>query len=160
MAEDRIVAMETRSDPSQNFNFKRGAPEGDTTTSPVNASPSKAKMTVDSAGTGSECQLVSRAGLCGRQPKYQGKQPTYNDVMARGWESKSVEAQQQDAIDKSSAGPKLTPAAAARRREQETLQLARLNVLKQLEAAGDERHRKLLQDSLAALEEKLSRIGS
>ena len=78
--------------------------------------------------------------------------------MARGWESKAVEAQQQDASDQSAKGPNLTPEAAALSRQRETLRLARENVLKQLEAAEDERHRKLLQDSLAALEAKLARL--
>lgn len=83
---------------------------------------------------------------------------TYNDAMARGWESKSVEAQQQDASDQSAKGPNLTPEAAALSRQKETLRLARQNILKQLEVAEEELHRKLLQDSLAALEQKLARI--
>lgn len=78
--------------------------------------------------------------------------------MARGWESKSVEAQQQDASDQSAKGPNLTPEAAALSRQKETLRLARQNILKQLEVAEEELHRKLLQDSLAALEQKLARI--
>jgi hypothetical protein len=79
--------------------------------------------------------------------------------MARGWESKSVEAQQAEASE--NAGPpklKLTPEAAARQREQETLRLSRQRVLQQLEASRNPRHRKLLEEELADLEGKISRF--
>ena len=77
--------------------------------------------------------------------------------MARGWESKSVEAQQSEAAEKS-AQPrvKLSPEAAARTRERENLRLARQRVLQQLEQTQNARHRKLLQDTLADLDRKLS----
>ncbi len=77
--------------------------------------------------------------------------------MARGWESKSVEAQQSEAAEKSSERrPRLTVEAAARERERETLRLARQRVLQQLERAQNPRHRSLLQNELAALDAKLS----
>jgi hypothetical protein len=77
--------------------------------------------------------------------------------MARGWESKSVEAQQAEAMEKS-AKPRspISPEEAAHSREKENLRLARQRVLQQLEASTNPRHRKLLQDSLADLDEKLS----
>ena len=80
--------------------------------------------------------------------------------MARGWESKSVEAQQADAGDKS-ARPKikLSAEAAAQQRDRESLRLSRQRVLQQLERAGNPRHRDLLQRELADLEEKLRRLG-
>ncbi|HEV2401848.1 MAG TPA: hypothetical protein VGS27_33250 [Candidatus Sulfotelmatobacter sp.] len=81
--------------------------------------------------------------------------------MARGWESKSVEAQQAEASEKStSARVKLTPEAAVRAREKENVRLARKRVLQQLEQTQNERHRKLLQQTLADLEEKLSKFQS
>jgi hypothetical protein len=77
--------------------------------------------------------------------------------MARGWESKSVEAQQAEAIEESGKPRvKLTPEAAARSRERETLRLARHRVVQQLEQSQNPRHRKLLQDTLADLDQKLS----
>ena len=77
--------------------------------------------------------------------------------MARGWESKSVEAQQSEAIEESGKPRvKLTPEAAARSRERETLRLARHRVVQQLEQSQNPRHRKLLQDTLADLDQKLS----
>jgi len=77
--------------------------------------------------------------------------------MARGWESKSVEEQQSEAAEKS-AQPrvKLSPEAAARTRERENLRLARQRILQQLEQAQNARHRKLLQDTLADLDRKLT----
>ena len=77
--------------------------------------------------------------------------------MARGWESKSVEAQQFEAMQKSSeAQPKLSPEMAVRARERETLRLARQRVLQQLERSTNPRHRSLLENELAALDQKLA----
>ncbi|HVI80177.1 MAG TPA: hypothetical protein VM715_18845 [Candidatus Acidoferrum sp.] len=80
--------------------------------------------------------------------------------MARGWESKSVEAQQAEASEKSSTlRTKLSPEAAARTREREVLLLSRKRVLKQLESASDTRHKILLQEALADLDNKLKRVS-
>jgi len=77
--------------------------------------------------------------------------------MARGWESKSVEAQQADALDKpANARPAMSAEEAARWRQKEGHRLARQRVLQQLENSTDPRHRRILQDSLADLERKLS----
>lgn len=76
--------------------------------------------------------------------------------MARGWESKSVEAQQAERIEASSQRhPPMSKEEAARWREWESLRLSRQTVLQQFEASTNPRHRKMLQDSLAALDEKL-----
>lgn len=77
--------------------------------------------------------------------------------MARGWESKSVEAQQEDATTKSDK-PKirLSAEAAARQRDRETLRLSRQRVLQQLEITQNPKHRDLLQRELAVLDERLS----
>lgn len=81
---------------------------------------------------------------------------TYNSEMARGWESKSVEAQQADASQKSTkSGPKLSAEEAARVRQKEVLRLSRQTVVQQLAANQNPRRRKLLEEALAALDEKL-----
>lgn len=78
--------------------------------------------------------------------------------MARGWESKSVESQQADASEKSARpSPPMSAEEAACFREKESLRLSRQRVLQQLEASTNPRHRKMLQDSLADLDEKLSK---
>jgi hypothetical protein len=79
--------------------------------------------------------------------------------MARGWESKSVEAQQAEANDKT-AKPRtrMSPEAAARSRERETLRLSRQRILQQLESSQNPRHRELLQNALADLDKKLAHL--
>src|SRR5580658_8102988 len=80
----------------------------------------------------------------------------YNHTMARGWESKSVEAQQADAAEK--PGPQrvaMTPPEAARERELESLRLSQQNILQQLEHAHDPRHRRMLEDALAELQHQM-----
>jgi len=78
--------------------------------------------------------------------------------MARGWESKSVEAQVEAAEAKpASAGP-TTPEEAARRRERETLRMARARVMQQLELAQEPRYIKQLNDALAALDSRISKL--
>ena len=82
----------------------------------------------------------------------------YGGFMARGWESKSVEAQQDEAIDKAPPHrPPMSSEAAARWREKESLRLSRQRVLEQLKLSSNPRHRKMLQDSLTDLDEKLKK---
>lgn len=70
-----------------------------------------------------------------------------------------MEAQQADAEEKKApTRPPVTPEEAARCREQENLRLARQRVLEQMAGSLNPRHRKLMQDSLADLEEKLRRL--
>jgi hypothetical protein len=79
--------------------------------------------------------------------------------VARGWESKSVEEQQAAAEEKKDhPRPPMGADEAARWREKENLRLARQGVLQQMEASQNPRHRKVLEDALADLDEKLSRL--
>ena len=79
--------------------------------------------------------------------------------MARGWESKSVESQQADAVEKSgNVRVRMTPEAAARNRELENLRLARLRVAQQIKEAQNPRHRELLESTLADIDEKVRRL--
>ena len=69
-----------------------------------------------------------------------------------------MEAQQAEANDKSAnLHPAMSADEAARWRERESLRLARQRVLEQLEASQNPRHRKLLEDALADLDEKLGK---
>ena len=69
-----------------------------------------------------------------------------------------MEAQQAEANDKSAnLRPAMSADEAARWRERESLRLARQRVLEQLEASQNPRHRKLLEDALADLDEKLGK---
>lgn len=86
--------------------------------------------------------------------------PEYNRTVARGWESKSVEAQQDEARQKTvRSAPPMSAAEAARWRQKENLRLSRQRVLQQMEASQNPRHRKVLQDALADLDEKLKQTS-
>jgi hypothetical protein len=77
--------------------------------------------------------------------------------MARGWESKSVEAQQAEAAEvKSAAKPCLTREDPARLRAKESLRLSRQRVLEQLKSSPNPRHAEMLGAALRELESKLA----
>jgi hypothetical protein len=79
-----------------------------------------------------------------------------NKAMARGWESKSVEAQQADAAEANSTPrPRLTSEQAGRLRERQNLVMARTSIVRQLESASDPRYRALLEQTLKEVEDKL-----
>ncbi len=79
--------------------------------------------------------------------------------MARGWESKSVEAQQADAGEKTQpTGLRLTPQQAQSKRKTEGLQLARQRVLQQLNSVQNLRHRQMLENALADLDRQIESL--
>ena len=75
--------------------------------------------------------------------------------MARGWESKSIESQQDDAGRKTSAGPNLTADERARKQQQAGLQLALAETQAQLSAACRPAHREMLRLRLDAIQAQL-----
>jgi hypothetical protein len=78
--------------------------------------------------------------------------------MARGWESKSVESQMDDAARRGSRTNLVepTPEEINLLRELETLKLSRTRVLSDLDLAQNPRYRDILQRSLAYLNEKIA----
>ncbi|MGA8149119.1 MAG: hypothetical protein WB870_16310 [Gallionellaceae bacterium] len=77
--------------------------------------------------------------------------------MARGWESKSIEQQQADALDqRTSSRPPLSPTEQKLNRQREGLWLARKRLSAQLETATRPEHRQMLEQSLAELDKQLS----
>jgi hypothetical protein len=84
---------------------------------------------------------------------------SYTFCVARGWESKSVEDQQAQAL--SAPGPvkpALTPAQIVTQRERQSLLLSRRHVLQQLEASRSPRHREILHRALADLDSQIARL--
>jgi hypothetical protein len=79
--------------------------------------------------------------------------------MARGWESKSVEEQQSAAFVQTESKQRLTPEQAARKHEQEALDLSRRRIRQQLQSAQNPRHRQMLESALAELDARLARLG-
>ena len=80
--------------------------------------------------------------------------------MARGWESKSVEAQQDEAAGRTTPeSPHLTREEADRLRERETLRLSLQSVVQQLQRSRDPRHRAMLEQALADLQRKIHALS-
>ena len=77
--------------------------------------------------------------------------------MARGWESKSVEQQQElAASDAEQRKPQLSRVQISAKQRRQTLQLSRQRILQQLEVASNPRHRQMLEAALADLEAQLA----
>ncbi|HET7750610.1 MAG TPA: hypothetical protein VFK81_14575 [Terriglobales bacterium] len=80
--------------------------------------------------------------------------------MARGWESKAVEAQVEAASEEpAEAKPRLSAEQLENRRRKDSLTLARAQVLQQLEASSNPRHRSMLESALADLDAELAQLG-
>jgi hypothetical protein len=82
--------------------------------------------------------------------------------MARGWESKSVEAQMENASDAAASGakPALTGDEKKAQRERDNLKLSRAYVLHQIESSTNERYTESLRKALSEIEQKLARLGN
>jgi hypothetical protein len=82
--------------------------------------------------------------------------------MAKGWESKSVEDQMEEA--QRSQGESnwriRTPEERERQRRVETLNLERSRLAQQLERARSETHRRMIQQSLNAIEEEIAALSA
>jgi hypothetical protein len=80
--------------------------------------------------------------------------------MARGWESKSVQAQIESAREREGYHRmRLTPEQAVIEKKCDSLLLQRTRVLHEIEKCRDERYRKTLADGLAFLEAQLTDLG-
>jgi hypothetical protein len=78
--------------------------------------------------------------------------------MARGWESKNVESQQDEAARRHGTGPALTPEEQARRARRSQLELARTRAAADLERATAPAHRSMLEQAIKALDEQLEQL--
>jgi hypothetical protein len=79
--------------------------------------------------------------------------------VARGWESKSIEAQQDAAATPRQKGPDLTREQAARNAERATLMLARTRALSDLQMACAPAHRAMLEQAVADLDRRLALLA-
>jgi hypothetical protein len=81
--------------------------------------------------------------------------------MARGWESKSVEAQIDSVEPRRKHMPVISVSAEIiqRQRERESLQLSRTRVKRDLESATHQRYRDSLQAALQHLDDKLAALA-
>ena len=78
--------------------------------------------------------------------------------MARGWESKAVEAQQDAALNQQPKTPTITAEDAARRSQRATLSLARTRALADLQHACAAAHRAMLEQAIADLDKRLAAL--
>jgi hypothetical protein len=82
--------------------------------------------------------------------------------MARGWESKSVEAQIEDVKDGQASGTKrpLTDGEKKSQHERDSLTLSRAYVVHQLEVSTNERYTESLRQALSEIDQKLANLGN
>ena len=81
--------------------------------------------------------------------------------MARGWESKDIESQMEDAREaRRNVAPQRSSEELQLARERESLLLQRSRVLADIESATHPRYREILQRSLAFLDEKLASLST
>jgi len=78
--------------------------------------------------------------------------------MARGWESKSVESQQDDAARRKDVKPALTPEQQERLVRRRTLELSRARLAADLDRASAPLHRNMLERALAELDAQLESL--
>jgi hypothetical protein len=79
--------------------------------------------------------------------------------MARGWESKSVESQIEDAGSRSNQGEPLTADQRAIWAKLQDLELSRRRVLQDLETARSALRRTALEQALAFLEQEIRKLA-
>jgi hypothetical protein len=80
--------------------------------------------------------------------------------MARGWESKSVESQQQDMTrDSRKRDAPLSASDRATLDRRRTLELARARTIADLRASTSAAHRSMLEQALRAIDDQLRQVG-
>ena len=79
--------------------------------------------------------------------------------MARGWESKAVESQQDDAAAGKSIKPAQTPEQREQSQRRRTLELSRARLAADLERASAAPHRQMLEQALSDLDAQLAALS-
>jgi hypothetical protein len=84
----------------------------------------------------------------------------YNRAMARGWESKSVEAQIESQSSNSGTANRvhLTPEQMEAQRQKQVLLLARKKIQSDLQSSQNPRHLEQLRSALAEIEARLGQL--
>ncbi len=81
--------------------------------------------------------------------------------MARGWESKSVEAQIEESDTENSTNPEqlFSPAERQATIKKSDLLLSRKRILQELDSSGSERYSELLRRTLAGLDAQIAALN-
>jgi hypothetical protein len=80
--------------------------------------------------------------------------------MARGWESKSIESQQDEAAREKVRKPALTEEQRLTADRRRTLELTRARAVADLGRARSPQHRAMLQQAIDALDEQIAQLKS
>jgi hypothetical protein len=84
----------------------------------------------------------------------------YNEDMARGFESKSVEAQQEEAArERKSPRPAMSPEDRIIEQRRRTLELTRTRARQDLSRATAPAHKRMLEQAIATLDQQLRDVG-
>jgi len=78
--------------------------------------------------------------------------------VARGWESKSVESQIEDADARADRGEALTPEQRELRSKRQSLELSRRRVLQEIDTTRSAARRTSLERALAFLDEEIEKL--
>jgi predicted component of type VI protein secretion system len=79
--------------------------------------------------------------------------------MARGWESKSVEQQQEELADRrQTPGTPVSSEEQQKKRKRDGLVLSRQRLQQQVQVACNPRHRQMLEQAIAELDRQLSSL--
>ena len=79
--------------------------------------------------------------------------------MARGFDSKFVEAQQEEAARDKRVRPAMTAEQVLRERQRQSIQLSRARAEAELSRATAPAHRRMLEQALASLDAQLADLG-
>ncbi len=79
--------------------------------------------------------------------------------MARGFESKSVESQQEEAARERVIKPTLTPEQRVLAERRAALEMSRTRAVADLGRASAPQHRKMLQQAIATIDEQLAHLS-
>jgi len=79
--------------------------------------------------------------------------------MARGWESKASESQQDDAAARKAFKPALTAEQQAQSQRRQTLELSRARLAADLERASAAPHRQMLERAIADVDAQLHSLS-
>jgi hypothetical protein len=78
--------------------------------------------------------------------------------MARGWESKSIEAQQEENVRQKPLRRSLSPDELARAERRHSLELTRARMVDDLGRASAPAHRTMLEQAIATLDEQIASL--
>lgn len=79
--------------------------------------------------------------------------------MARGFDSKFVEAQQEEATRDRKIGPSLTPEQKEAQTRRQALELSKARVRGDLARASSPAHRQMLEQAITALDDQLRKLA-